>query len=119
MNNPTAIDALLAEICRNFPEVAPHMDGHETWMRAARMEAFAEVTTQAFSRGEAERGRQYLEFMAARLDGNDAQIYEYIDVYYVENLFWDAPKPAAERGWRCLPENLKDLYLKFHKRPPV
>lgn len=119
MDSSAAIDAFLDEICRTFPEVAPHMERHEIWMRAARMEAFAGATTRAFSRGDTERGRQHLAFMAAKLDTANAQIYEYIDVYYVENLFWDAPQAAVEVGWRCLPENLKDLYLAFHKRPPA
>lgn len=41
-----------------------------------------------------------------------------IDVAFVENLFWNVSSSASELYWNTLPENLKDLYLSFHRKKP-
>ena len=41
-----------------------------------------------------------------------------IDVAFVENLFWNVSSSASELYWNTLPENLKGLYLNFHRKKP-
>ena len=41
-----------------------------------------------------------------------------IDVAFIENLFWNVSSSASELYWNTLPENLKDLYLSFHRKKP-
>ncbi|QEY16508.1 hypothetical protein D0C16_11270 [Cellvibrio sp. KY-GH-1] len=41
-----------------------------------------------------------------------------IDTAFVENLFWNVSSSASELYWNTLPENLKDLYLNFHRKKP-
>ena len=41
-----------------------------------------------------------------------------IDVAFVENLFWNVSSSASELYWNTLPENLKYLYLSFHRKKP-
>ena len=88
-------------------------------MTTSMMEEFANATTEAFERGDPSRGVAYLAFMSSRLDAGNKEEYRFIDVYYVENLFWPRGTEAARIGWPLVPENLKALYLDFHRRPPV
>lgn len=88
-------------------------------MPVARVEEFARETTRAFETGDLARGRAYLAFMAQRLNKDNPVEYEYIDVYYAENLFWPHGSEAARLGWPWVPENLKGLFLEFHRKPPL
>lgn len=119
MKKRQVITQFLNDICAAFPEVRPLMNRHEQSMPTAKMEAFANETTRAFAVGDLERGTAYLEFMSRRLDPGRKLEFEYIDVYYVEALFWPHGSPAAAVGWPCVPDNLKALFLRFHGRPPV
>ena len=112
------IEQFLADICTAFPEIGPLMAPLEPYMLTAKMEAFANATTAAFAKGELKRGLAYLNFMSARLDPKKRREFEYIDVYYVENLFWPHGCLGAQRGWPLIPANLRTLYLGFHGRPP-
>ena len=40
--------------------------------------------------------------------------FEFIDVDYVEHLFWKASKSTKEIGWPLVPPKLQELYVKFH-----
>lgn len=42
-----------------------------------------------------------------------------IDVAFVENLFWQVLPADAEPYWDVLPNNLKALYIAFHRRTPL
>lgn len=42
-----------------------------------------------------------------------------IDVVFVENLFWQIPPDLAEVYWSEFPQVLKELFLAFHKYPPL
>ena len=109
----------LEEICVAFPEIRPLMDKHEDYMTTSKMEAFSTATTLAFSRnGDPKKGVAYLNFMSERLKHASPVELEYIDVYYVETLFWESSDKAIAQGWPLVPGNLKDLYLKFHRWPP-
>nr|WP_144407657.1 hypothetical protein [Gynuella sunshinyii] len=52
------------------------------------------------------------------LTGTD-DIKQTVDVAFVENLFWLISADKARPYWSVLPETLKDLYVKFHRRTPL
>ncbi|MFC3816254.1 hypothetical protein [Lysobacter sp. GCM10012299] len=113
------INTFLAEILTAFPEVRARMECHDDYMTTSRMEEFARATTDAFSEGNTERAVEYLAFMSKRLANCSPVELEYMDVYYVESLFWPHGTDAARVGWQHVPENLKELFVEFHGRPPL
>jgi hypothetical protein len=119
MNTDPVIEQFLSDICMAFPEIRSKMEVHENDMTASRMEEFANATTAAFSQGDVARGMSYLSFMSERLSVENLKEYEFIDVCYVENLFWPQHTDAAKIGWPLVPDNLKTLYLRFHGKSPL
>lgn len=119
MRKKHIIARFISDICTAFPEVRPRINAIPQSMPVARVEEFARETTRAFETGDLARGRAYLAFMAQRLNKANPVEYEYIDVYYVENLFWPHGSEAARLGWPWVPENLKALFLEFHRKPPL
>lgn len=113
------IDRFLAEIWTTFPEVRARMESHDEAMPTSRMEEFANATTEAFANGDIVRAGAYLSFMSKRAEKCTPVEFEFIDVYYVENLFWPHGTAAARVGWRHVPDNLKKLFVDFHGRSPL
>jgi hypothetical protein len=113
------VEKFLTDICTAFPEIRSRMDRHDDYMTTSKMQEFAEATTEAFASGDTKAAVAYLTFMSKRLNVDNDREYEFIDVYYVENLFWPPGTEAARIGWPLVPENLKRLYLEFHRKPPV
>jgi hypothetical protein len=96
------------------------MDKHDDYMTTSKMEAFGEATTLAFSRnGDPKKGAAYLNFISERLRIATPEESKYIDTNYTEVLFFGATEKAIDIGWPLVPQNLKDLYIKFHGYPPA
>lgn len=53
------------------------------------------------------------------LSKGQSEIVKAIDVAFVENLFWQVPSIESEPYWEIMPNNLKDLYVAFHRRKPI
>jgi hypothetical protein len=119
MDTDPIVEKFLADICAAFPEIRSRMERHDDYMTTSKMQEFAEATTEAFGHGAKETGVAYLAFMSKRLNINQPKEYEFIDVCYVENLFWPHGTDAARVGWPLMPENLKELFLEFHRKPPL
>jgi hypothetical protein len=119
MKRRAVVVAFLNDICEAFPEMRPLMNRHEQLMTTSKMEEFANETTRAFGVGDTDRAISYLTFMSHQLNPEHKVEYEYIDVYYVENLFWPHGSEAARAGWSHMPENLRELFIKFHGKPPL
>ena len=47
--------------------------------------------------------------MAEKLVNAEAKVIEYIDVYYVETLFWGASSHTIGVGWPLVPGNLQSF----------
>ena len=110
----------LNDICEAFPEIRPRMDKHDDFMTTAKMEEFANATTEAFDEDNTKRAIEYLSFMSRRLNKDShPKEYEFIDVYYMENLFYPQGSLAAKIGWPFVPDNLKALYIGFHGKAPI
>ncbi|MFZ6770121.1 DUF7674 family protein [Undibacterium sp. Di26W] len=111
-----SVRRLLLNIMRTFPDVALHM------IRCARAQRsiafcatemvgeFARVTTEAMRHGDKEVAQSHLLFMSELLKTADEKTREYIDVYYVEELFFGLTPQQKKKAWPWLPANLKQLY---------
>ncbi len=113
------INNFLNEICNLFPEITPLMEKHEDFMTTSKMEEFANATTKAFENNEVNKAEKYLSYMSKKAISASRKEFEFIDVYYVENLFWATTKEAKELGWQNTPNNLKELYVAFHHKTPL
>ena len=71
-----------------------------------------------FALGYVEQAQRYLSFIAEKLVNAEAKVIEYIDVYYVETLFWGASSHTIAVGWPLMPGNLQKLYINFHGKAP-
>lgn len=119
VNPKTKIVDFLAEIILKFPETKIIFDKHDEDMLTAKFEAFAELTTRKISEGKLACAKKYLDYVSAKLKQADAIEREYIDVYYTENLFWDASENTIKTGWKLVPQNLQKLYVDFHGKTPL
>ena len=109
---------LLEDICKTFPEVRPLIERLDPHMTTEHMEAFATATTKELGQINPARGVAYLTYMSEKLRIATVERRKFIDVYYVEHLFWQASPVAIKQGWKLVPENLKSLYLAFYGKPP-
>lgn len=119
MKNDDVVYNLLNEISVQFPEVKALMSIYDEDETSFRMEAFSKATTQAVTLGYTEQAQRYLNYMAEKLLNADAKVIEYIDVYYVETLFWGASSYTIAVGWPLVPAKLQTLYVNFHGRAPL
>ena len=71
-----------------------------------------------FALGTVEQKQRYLSFMAEKLVNAEAKVIEYIDVYYVETLFWGTSSHTIAVGLPLVPANLQKLYINFHGKAP-
>ncbi len=119
MKTDDVVYNLLNEISVQFPEVKALMSIYDKDETTFRMEAFSKATTQAVTLGYIEQAQRYLNYMAEKLLNADAKVIEYIDVYYVETLFWGASSHTIAVGWPLVPAKLQTLYINFHGRAPL
>jgi hypothetical protein len=108
------IGGFLDEICALFPEVKVRMDLHEDDMTTYKMEEFATATTLAIASGQIELAKSYMDYMDRKLANANLKEFEFIDVYYVEHLFWNATDVTRQVGWPLVPAKLKQLYVQFY-----
>tara|TARA_B100001057_G_scaffold199775_1_gene200472 strand:- start:21 stop:383 length:363 start_codon:yes stop_codon:yes gene_type:complete len=118
MKTDVVIYNLLHEITAQFPEVKALLSIYDKDETTFKMEAFSKATTHAFALGYVEQAQRYLSFMAEKLVNAEAKVIEYIDVYYVETLFWGANSHTIAVGWPLVPVNLQKLYINFHGKAP-
>jgi hypothetical protein len=114
MNDDDVVQNFFNEICCIFPEIKPLMDEQDECMTTSKMEAFADATCAAFANGNIELAKKYLSYVDKKLIDSHPKEFEFIDVYYVEHLFWKASKSTKEIGWPLVPPKLQELYVKFH-----
>lgn len=62
--------------------------------------------------------QDFFSFVSNGFLKGDEDTKNAIDVAFVENLFWNVSSSASELYWNTLPENVKDLYLNFHRKKP-
>jgi hypothetical protein len=114
LSDSEVIEVFLAEICALFPEVKVRMALHDDDQTTFKMEEFATATTLAIASGDIHLAKTYLDYMDRKLTNANAKEFEFIDVYYVEHLFWNATEVTRYVGWPIVPSKLKELYVNFH-----
>ncbi|ALO42090.1 DUF7674 family protein [Pseudoalteromonas phenolica] len=112
------IRRFLKDITQHFPEAVPLMEQHEKWAYTSRFEAFSELTNQAFNSGDIDKAIAYLNYMSDKFESASGIEAEYIDVYYVEHLFFSCTTQGIDLGWSLVPKNLQQLYINFHGLAP-
>jgi hypothetical protein len=114
MNDDEVLQCFFDEICSVFPEIKPLMDMQNEFMITAKMEVFADATCIAFADGNISLAKNYLSYINNKLIDAHPIEFEYIDVYYVEHLFWKANDDTKAIGWPLVPPKLQKLYVDFH-----
>lgn len=59
-----------------------------------------------------------MRLLEGTLDSSE-EVYGCLDVAFVENLFWQVGGERAAPYWELMPNRFRELYLRFHSRPPV
>ena len=122
------VDRFLAELKVNFPEISRKTDviHINTWgcldskSNFSWLENLARAINNEMANDvPAHRYQQLFSFLSKQYQSDDPLIKEYIDVSFVENLFWKIPKDKAASYWVILPNNLKLLYINFHQMKPI
>lgn len=118
---------LFEEFRDTFPEVSKAADARHIEMLGSveQKEAFLWFESLAgalndqmgLQKRHPEISAVFMFFDAKFRNGND-EVRNCIDVSLVENLFWDVNPRNAFLLWAVLPDNLRQLYLDFHGRPP-
>lgn len=105
----------LKNLKAQFPELA-HKINAEKGLLHLEVEVLRKFAQDAIDKGEREAlSKSYALADIAYRNGN-AILKDAIDVSFVEPL---AFQPSAKWTWEIMPQQLKDLYVKFHGRKPV
>ncbi|WKB51834.1 DUF7674 family protein [Eleftheria terrae] len=121
------LEQLLAEVRSSFPKISQAADDHyerrfggESPRHAhAWFESLANALNLEMSRGVDPRQHRALLSHLERALNSSAEVFECLDVAFVENLFWQVPGAKAAPYWQSLPARFKSLYEGFHGRTPL
>ncbi|QTA80964.1 Uncharacterized protein dnl_32810 [Desulfonema limicola] len=58
-------------------------------------------------------------YLSISFSNGDKEVRNCIDAAFTENLFWKVEAVKAKPYWELLPNNLKDLYVSFHRKNPL
>jgi len=76
-----------------------------TWV-----EAFADRTTEAVKRRDAEAVQAQTNFIAAAYRAEPDALRTIVDVSYAENLMWDASAADKKWAWRFIAADIRKLF---------
>lgn len=68
---------------------------------------------------DANRYKELFFHISSNFNAGDKEVRNCIDVAFTENLFWRVPAMKAVPYWAIVPEELRKLYVSFHRREPV
>lgn len=83
-----------------------------TWV-----EAFADRTTEAVRRRDAEAVRAQTNFIAAAYRAEPDALRTIVDVAYAENLMWDASIADKQWAWRFIAAEIRQLFVETWGTP--
>lgn len=119
---------LYKEARQRFPELSIRADGEyvRLWGEFTEEDAYswfhalANAINHEMNRGaDPKASEDVFKHISSALLAGSAETKKCIDVSFVENLFWQIPPVKAEPYWRVLPEELRDLYVRFHGHSPL
>ena len=120
--------SLVAEIRSRFPKEAALTDH---WLRDRGwepnddntvyiwVEAFADRTTEAVTRRDAEAVRTQTNFIAAAYRANPTALRSIVDVAYAENLMWDSTTDEKQWAWGFIAEEIRHFFSEEWGDPTI
>jgi hypothetical protein len=108
--------SLVAALRSHFPTEATMTDD---WLRERGwdptddntaltwVEAFADRTTEAVKRRDAEAVRAQTNFIAAAYRADPSALHTIVDVSYAENLMWDSSARDKQWAWRFIAAEIR------------
>lgn len=85
-----------------------------TWV-----EAFADRTTEAVMRRDAEAVRAQTDFIAAAYRTEPTALRTIVDVSYAENLMWDSTASDKQWAWRFIATEIRQLFTAMWGDPTI
>ncbi|WP_426341500.1 DUF7674 family protein [Pseudoduganella sp. S-14] len=83
------------------------------------VEAFAERTTEAVRRRDAEAVRAHTNFIAAAYRAEPAELRTIVDVSYAENLMWDSSVEDKKWAWIFIAAEIRQLFTEMWGDPTI
>jgi hypothetical protein len=83
-----------------------------TWV-----EAFADRTTEAVKRRDAEAVRAHTNFIAAAYGAEPDALRTIVDVSYAENLMWDSSAADKQWAWGFIASEIQQLFIGMWGNP--
>lgn len=124
------LDTFFRKIKETYPEISAKADKvyDEYWNRLVQMEfssyAWFESLANALNsemkkKVVADNYQALLKTISEEYDLGENGVMNAIDVAFVENLFWQVQRDDAQPYWEVMPDNLKELYVGFHRQEPL
>ena len=126
MNTGNPNSSLVAGLRSRFPADAALTDH---WLRERGwdptddntalnwVEAFADRTTEAIKRRDAEVVRAQTNFIAAAYRAEPDALRTIVDVSYTENLMWDASASDKRWAWQFIAAEIRQLFTEMWGDP--
>jgi hypothetical protein len=123
-NNPN--HSLVAALHSRFPAEAALTDD---WLRKRGwepldgdtalnwVEAFADRTTEAVKRRDAEAVQAHTNFFATAYRAEPDALRTIVDVSYAENLMWDANASDKQWAWKYIAAEIRQLFTQIWGDP--
>jgi hypothetical protein len=83
------------------------------------VEAFADRTTEAVKRRDAEAVRAQTNFIAAAYRAEPDTLRTIVDVSYAENLMWDSSADDKKWAWLFIAAEIRHLFTEMWGDPTV
>ena len=128
MNVQNPNESLVAALRLRFPEEATLTDN---WLRERGwdptdgntalnwVEAFADRTTDAIKRRDAEAVQAQTNLIAAAYRADPEGLRTIVDVSYSENLMWDASVDDKKWAWEFVAAEIRQLFTAMWSDPSV
>lgn len=126
MDSENPNSSLVAALRLRFPAEASLVDH---WLRERGweptddntalnwVEAFADRTTEAVKRRDAEAVRAQTNFIAAAYRTEPDALRTIVDVSYAENLMWDSSDADKQWAWRFIAPEIQELFTEMWGDP--
>lgn len=126
MDSGNSNSSLVAALRLRFPAEASFIDH---WLRERGwdptdantaltwVEAFADRTTGAVKRRDAEAVRAQTNFIAAAYRTEPDALRTIVDVSYAENLMWDSSDADKQWAWRFIAPEIRELFTEMWGDP--
>jgi len=122
------LEQFYSEVRERFPDISAMADREyiKYWGEANPEDAYSWFQSLANAlNSEMKRQVNYsiheqlFVFISNALADCSKEVFNCIDVSFVENLFWQVSEAKAGPYWHSMPDSLKELYIGFHSKLPL